>query len=352
MTAGTPAGDISRLLAAQIRPLCAELLRDGRQEGAEWSARCPWRADHQAGSFKVRLSGPRAGVWSDFATGERGDALDLVAMALFRGEKKPAIAWAAKWLGLAPGASAPSPAMPPAAAPDAAVEPDADAEARRRLAARLFLGAEPRLAGTPAADYLAARGIDLGALGRQPRSLRFHPGLHDASSRRLWPAMLAAVTGPDGAFAAVHRTWLGRDAAGIWRKAPIAAPKRSLGTVAGGTIRLWRGASGKSLRDAAAGETVVIGEGIETCLSIALACPELRVLSAVSLGNMARVALPPAIATVILAADNDGEGTPAAEALQRAVDRFAREGRAVRIARSPVGKDFNDLLLTDAMNAG
>jgi hypothetical protein len=104
MTAGPPAGDVSRLLAGQIRALCGELLRDGRQEGAEWSARCPWRADHQAGSFKVRLSGPRAGVWADFATGERGDALDLVAKILFRGEKKPAIEWAAGWLGL--GASA------------------------------------------------------------------------------------------------------------------------------------------------------------------------------------------------------------------------------------------------------
>lgn len=88
----------------------------------------------------------------------------------------------------------------------------------------------------------------------------------------------------------------------------------------------------------------MIGEGIETCLSIALACPELRVLSAVSLGNMARITLPAAVRRVILAADNDGAGTPAAEALQRAIDHFAREGREVRVARSPVGNDFNDAL--------
>ncbi len=89
----------------------------------------------------------------------------------------------------------------------------------------------------------------------------------------------------------------------------------------------------------------MIGEGIETCLSVALATPEFRVLAAVSLGNLARVTLPPAIGTVIIAADNDGDGTPAAEALQRAVDRFAGEGRAVRIARSPIGKDFNDCIV-------
>ena len=342
--------EIARLLAGDIRGLAADLAPGGRREGAEWSARCPWRADHSPGSFKIRLAGPRAGIWSDFATGEAGDALDLVARARFGGDLRAALAWARQRFGVgggeAPRSPTPAGAAPPPPA-EAAPAPDADAEARQRLAQRLFFAAEPRLAGTPAAFYLEGRGIDLAELGRQPRSLRFHPGLYDKASRRAWPALVAAVTGPAGDMTAIHRTFLGRDAAGLWRKAPIASPKRSLGTVAGGSIRLWRGASGRSLKDALPGETVVIGEGIETCLSVALACPELRVLAAVSLGNLSAVALPPAITTVVLAADNDGAGTPAAEALQRAVDRFAGEGRAVRIARSPVGKDFNDCILAD-----
>ncbi len=341
------AREIARLLAADIRGLAADLAPGGRREGAEWSARCPWRADQRPGSFKIHLSGPRAGVWSDFATGEAGDALDLVARARFGGDLRAALAWARQRLGLAGGGGRQPPPATPALAPAAPASDeaaDAEAEARRRAAVTVFLAAAPRLAGTPAAAYLAARGIDLAELGRQPRSLRFHPSLWDISSRRSWPALVAAITGPDGTHLATHRTWLARDAAGTWRKAPIDAPKRSLGPYAGGTIRLWRGASGKSLRAAPAGETVVIGEGIETCLSVALACPEFRVLSAVSVGNMARIALPPAIATVILAADNDGAGTAAAEALQRAVDHFARDGRAVRIARSPIGNDFNDCI--------
>ncbi len=88
----------------------------------------------------------------------------------------------------------------------------------------------------------------------------------------------------------------------------------------------------------------MIAEGIETALSVAIACPELRVLSAVCLGNMARVVLPAAIGTVILCADNDGDNPAAARGLARAVAHFAGGGRAVRVARSPIGKDFNDAL--------
>jgi phage/plasmid primase-like uncharacterized protein len=158
---------------------------------------------------------------------------------------------------------------------------------------------------------------------------------------------LGAVVNAAGEMTAVHRTWLHQAADGRWTKAPMQSAKMSLGQVAGGSIRLWRGASGKPLADAPEGETVVIGEGIETCLSVALLCPELRVLAAVSLANLARIALPGTVRTVILAADNDGDNAAAAHALQMAVNRYAGEGRAVRIARSPIGKDFNDALTAD-----
>ncbi len=158
--------------------------------------------------------------------------------------------------------------------------------------------------------------------------------------------MLAAITGPDGAHLATHRTWLAQRPDGSWGKAPLRDPKMTLGSYAGGTIRVWRGASGLPLAEAPEGEAVALAEGIETALSVAVSCPELRVLCAVSLGNLARVDLPPTVAEVIICADNDGaENTAAARALARAVERFGGEGRQVRIARPPAGmKDFNDLL--------
>lgn len=334
------AADIAERLGRQSPALVAELLPAGKRDGAEW--RCGSVAGEPGRSLGVHLFGPKAGVWSDFASGESGDGLDLVAAVLYRGDKREALAWARRWLGLVDGpAAAPQRQAPPPARPDA---PDADAEARRGAARRMFLAAQQSLAGTPAAAYLAARSIDLAELGRQPRSLRSASELWNRETGRHFPALLAAVSDATGAHTATHRTWLAKDAAGIWRKAPLRDPKMSLGSVAGGCIRLWRGASGKPLREAPEGEAVAIAEGIETALSVVIACPELRVLSAVSLSNMARVVLPPAVRTVILAADNDGDNAGAARALQRAVDHFAAEGRIVKIALPPIGKDFNDTL--------
>jgi hypothetical protein len=337
------AGELARLLAGNVASLARELLPDGHREGSEWVH--PSLSGASRRSLSVRLLGAKAGVWADFSSGEAGDALDLVAMVQFRGDKRAAIGWARAWLGLGDG---PAPAVqrrtPAPAPPGEAAAIDVEAVARQRAAQRVFLAAQVAIAGTPAAAYLADRGIDLAELGRQPRSLRFHPSLQNRESDRSWPAMVAAVTDGAGSMVAVHRTWLQQGEGGRWIKARLQNPKMSLGSVAGGSIRIWRGASGKPLAKAPAGETVLIAEGIEDALSCALLCPELRVLSAVSLANMARIVLPPAVATVILAADNDGANEAAARALQRAVDRFAGEGRTVRVARSPVGKDFADLL--------
>jgi hypothetical protein len=337
------AAAIARMLAQRAPALAVELLPAGKREGAEW--KCGSIGGERGRSLGVRLFGPKAGIWSDFAAGEGGDALDLVAAVLYRGNKKPALVWAREWLGLsdtaadAPQRAAPAPAKH-------VLDPDADE--RRAAALRLFLAAQPTLAATPAAAYLAARGIDLAELGRQPRSLRFHPSLWNRESGRAWPALVAAVTNAAGGHVATHRTWLAPDTAGIWRKAPLRNAKMSLGTIAGGCIRLWRGASRKPLAQASAGETVAIAEGIETALSVAVGCPELRVLSAVSLGNMGRIVLPAAVAIVILCADDDGDNDIARRALDRAAQHFLAAGHSVRVARPPVGKDFNDTLRAEA----
>ncbi|MFC7609325.1 toprim domain-containing protein [Teichococcus aestuarii] len=153
-----------------------------------------------------------------------------------------------------------------------------------------------------------------------------------------------------GRHLATHRTYLEQDKSGRWIKARLKHPKMVLGSFVGGVIPLQRGASGKPLRQASEGEETALGEGIENCLSAALAAPELRVMAGISVGNLARISLPPAISRILLLADNDPPGTPAALALQRAVDRFLAEGRRIRVARPPHGfKDLNDLAQSDEM---
>lgn len=69
------------MLAARIGDLCRHLFANGVRCGHEFRV---GSLDGQGGqSLGIHLDGPRAGVWQDFASGEAGDALDLVARALF-----------------------------------------------------------------------------------------------------------------------------------------------------------------------------------------------------------------------------------------------------------------------------
>lgn len=330
----TDAQEVARALAGRMEALARDLLPGAKMHGQLLRAGGVDGAPGQ--SLAVNLRGPRAGRWADYATGEYGDALDLVR-AVRRCDTREAIVWARAWLGLDAYARTHAPPRPSLAAPAA---PDLGQEERRARALGLFLRGVP-IEGTPAESYLLARGIPVASL-RSTHALRFLPSLRHAESGRRLPALVAAIVALDGETIGVHRTWLARGADGVWRKAPLRNAKMSLGGVSGGAIRLSAGAGPRKLLDAEADAPIVIGEGIETCLSIAVACPELRVLSAVSLANLGSVALPSQVRRVILAADND-EAPGARRGLARAIEAHRAAGREVRVARSPIGKDFNDV---------
>lgn len=326
--------DLSKMLADRIQALAPALFPAGVRDGHEW--RIGSLAGEPGKSLGIHLVGQRAGVWSDFASGETGDAFDLVAQALYSGDKAKAVPWACHWLGIdaSNGATEPTRPKPPAPA-----KPDASKDNLRQAALRLWLEARPSLRGSPAEIYLASRGIDLETLGRQPRALRFHPSLWNEESKRKWPGLVAAIT-LGGKHVATHRTWLRDDGRG---KAPINEPKRTLGSYRGGYVSLWRGASGKRISEAPAGDVVAISEGIEDGLSVPMGRPDLRVLCAVSLSNMGSIVLPQAIARVIIMAQND-TNPQAIKGRDRAIRNFIDQGKTVALFLSPVGKDVNDLL--------
>lgn len=341
-------GEIADMLARQVQQLCLELLPAGVKDGAEW--RVGSVAGEPGRSMAVHLAGTKAGAWCDFASGNpdhRGDALDLVAQVLFRGDKAQALRWARTWLGLDAGdhrrfqtARAERPESMPR---------ERDEDGKRLSALRLFLDAQASLLGTPAAAYLAGRGLDLAELRRQPRALRFHPAavcgeLSTPGNVVRVPAMVAAVVDAKGEHRATHRTFLEPNGRGGWRKhSGVKKAKKVLGGYAGATIRLWRGKSGKPLAEAPDDDTVALVEGIEDGLTVALACPEWRVLAVVSLSNLVNVQLPEQLLDVVLVCDRDGENPQARLARERATHRLMTEGRSVREARPPEGfKDFND----------
>ncbi len=178
--------------------------------------------------------------------------------------------------------------------------------------------------------YLRSRGIRIAL----PGTIKFHSGLkHRVGS--IWPAMIALVTqGRDNRPMGVHRTYLARDGRG---KAPIEPNKMMLGPCRGGAVRL-----------APAGDPLMIGEGIETCLA-AMQATGHGAWAALSTSGLRTLDLPPAVQDVIVLADGDAPGEAAALA---AAARWRHEGRRVRIARPPQGADFNDLLLDRAALIG
>lgn len=379
MTALVPISAVVQGLTARIEDLCRTLIPLGRRDGAEWIDAN--RAQGGLGdSLRVHLEPPRRGVWCHFADGgrgARGDALDLVAYILYRGDKRQAFAWARHWLGW-DAAAPPAHELRAAAAASAADQRRAAERAAerdgalRRLALRTWLEAQESLAGTPAERYLRGRGIDLAALGRQPRALRFHPrcpyfafdaaaGRHVERSR--WPALVAAVSA-GGAFLACHRTYLQPRPDGTVGKAPLGGDvKKALGRFKGGAIALWKGrlpngvrgkplsaltaADGAPWTDPATGEVherhadnwISFAEGVEDGLTVPVGDPQRRVAAAVAAGNLANIDLPDAIRHVTVMLQDDAGNAAVAAALARATARWHGEGRAVYAVPPPPGFD-------------
>src|SRR5262249_1509111 len=148
-----------------------------------------------------------------------------------------------------------------------------------------------------------------------PPSLRWTPACPHPSGVRL-PTMLARIDNIDGEFIGAHRTFLRLDGSG---KADIEPAKAMLGRAASGAVRL-----------ALASETLMIGEGIETCLA-AMEATGLPTWAALSASGIARLVLSPIVRRVVVLADHDRSGT-GQRAARAAAQRWLAEGRQVRIA--------------------
>ena len=358
MTRPIDIGALVALLAQRMPELVSQLRLKGEREGREFVALNPTRGDSRPGSFSICLEGANAGLWAEFAGDARGDALDLIAY-VNGSDKKAALAWARAFLGLDDSDPAALKATRRAQQQAAATEKTASEEAARnqRRAFKLWLDGQPRLKGTPAELYLRGRRIDFRRLGRQPGALRYNPRVFNREADAYLPAMLAVIVNESGQHISVHRTWLARRRDGVWDKAPLKSPKKTYGRFAGGAIRLWRGdriddktgevKPGVPVSRAPAGSRLVLTEGIEDALTVAMAAPDQRIWAAISVSNMARLILPEVIGEVVICADADAPGSSAAATLERAIFRFQREGRRVRIAPPPRGKDMNDTLTSD-----
>jgi hypothetical protein len=289
--------------------LIAAALGDTRREARAWRCRCP-------------LHGGRSLVLRDGSGGR-------VLATCWAGCNRLEVIAELRRLGLLDGRAECAPRNIASARLD-------DREWRTAGALKIWRNAKDG-ADTLPRRYLASRGLEF---HHWPSSLRFHshcPRPRDDSGNLCepLPAMVALVEHVDRGPVAVHCTYLRCDGSG---KANVDKQKVCFGPAGGGAVRF--GAP-------RAGQWLAIGEGLETTLSVSMACstPAWAALSACGLKSLM---LPPEATHVIICADHDASSAGELAAYDAAA-RWLTEARRVRIAIPPeLGTDFNDVLIETA----
>ena len=318
---GESVHDVTNRLAACAEGVCRHYLGNGRREGRYWRVgdvrNTPGR------SMYVRLvtsaRGP-AGKYTDAASGEHGDLLDIIRETCGLHTFADVLDEARRFLAL------PHPLPRPSALPDTSGPLSTPAHDAAR---RLFAMSRP-IAGTLAERYLRGRGIT--ALPACP-ALRFHPHCYyrpdGHASTETWPALIAAVTDRAGTMTGAHRTYLapcGLDFAGNG-KAPIASPRRAMGQLLGHAVRFG-----------VADDVLAVGEGLETVLSLCSVLPTLPLAAGLSAAHVSAMRFPPDLRALYILRDADPAG---AAAVKRLTDRAKAAGIEAHVLSPQLG-DFND----------
>lgn len=206
-----------------------------------------------------------------------------------------------------------------------------DAEPRKQRAIAIWNeSVDPR--GTLVEDYLRSRGLEL-ADEMAMAVIRFHPSC-PFGKRTRHPCMVAAFHRIDtGELVAIHRTALTADGSKIDRK--------MMGPVGGAAMKL------ESIEGSS--RTIVIGEGIETCLS-ARAAGISPVWATGSADAIKDFPVMPDIEAIGVLGEMDESGA-SQRATQAVGDRWHAAGREVHVFLPTAGKDINDALQANGSDA-
>jgi hypothetical protein len=314
------ASELARRLAREAEAVCRYYLSNGKRAGRYWVVgdinNTPGR------SLFVRLQESpkgRAGKWTDAATGEHGDLLDIIRHCRGLRDFREVAEEAKRFLKLPrlEQQLAPRPVRPLVSA------------GSQEAARRLFAMSGP-IEGTVVETYLQRRGIGNVHHGG---SLRFHPNCYYRPEEHLptetWPAMIACVTDLDGRITGVHRTWLnpgGFDRVRLG-KAPIDTPRRAMGDLLGNGVRFG-----------VVDDVLAAGEGIETMLSLRYALPTMPMIAALSANHLSAMVLPCGLRRLYIARDGDAAG----DTVQASLTQRAKAAGVEAIALSPRLGDFNE----------
>lgn len=233
-----------------------------------------------------------------------------------------------------------------------------------KQAFRAWNGGRRILPGSVPWLYLMHRGIDLRFVETYAGDLRWDPRceywpdaeyveeIHEGRPRRRkvrpgpsLPCILTPLRDAGGALRALHYTFLAPDGSG---KAEVEKPKLIWPVQIGLVMRVANGDGNHSPEEAdglGLSCTLVLTEGLEDALSVALAAPDLRVWGCASISNFAHAPVDrPCISEVLLHAQNDHGNAAAQATVVRALDTLSRSGKPVARLTAPTGKDLNDTL--------
>jgi hypothetical protein len=360
-------------LARHAEAVCRRYLSNGRREGNYWMVGDLGNAPGRSLYVRLKASGKgAAGKWTDAATDDHGDLLDIIRETCGLTTFPDVVAEARRFLGLPHEKIRPRSARvhadlhPKDVAPHENCSPDDKPEPYDavEVARRLFAASRP-IAGTLAETYLRRRGItDL----TDTDALRFHPRCfyrmdhhdltkhehriraagydrHDSSQDGTaagglctFPALIADVTDLDGNLTGVQRTYLDaralisdRPPDALYGKAPVAVPRRALGNLHGHAVKIGPAGFGVTA------DVIAAGEGIETMLSLRMCLPRLPMIAALSASHLAAIQLLPALRRLFIARDHDPAGHAAAAKLVVRAEAAGIEA----IVLAPMLDDFN-----------
>ncbi|MBY3136507.1 DUF7146 domain-containing protein [Rhizobium laguerreae] len=317
------ASDLAGRLAQDAEAVCHHYLSAGRRAGNYWLVGDV--GNNKGRSLYVRLTGPRAGRWTDAATGQFGDLLDLVRETCGLVDFRDVAEEARHFLSL------PQPEPVSDLRGDVSHASPVERPATER-ARRLFRTTQP-LAGTLADIYLRERGI---LRASTHAALRFHPSCYYrdivAGRTTSYPALIAAVTDDAGAITGIHRTYLssGPGPNGVG-KAKVDDPRRALGGLLGNGVRFRYPVTDPV-------PVLAAGEGIETMLSLSHVMPGMPMVAALTANHLAGLHFPPGCRRIYIAADADAAGRHGIEGLSRR----AQAHGILPLVLSPELGDFND----------
>jgi putative DNA primase/helicase len=278
--------------------MSAGALGDARREGRVWRCRCPLH-----GGRSLTLCDGDGGCLLVNCWGSGCERVDVLAELRRRGLLRDPVD------------------CRPRIATSHRGNPDDD-DARRIARARAIWRATLPAADGPVERYLTRRGIKLDAC---LAALRWHPHCPRPDGTFM-SAMLARVDHIDRGMVGIHRTYITSD----YRR----HDRASLGPIGGGAVRFGT---------PNAGQWFAVAEGIETALSVVVAC-SMPAWAALSASGIKNLMLPCDATHVLICADHDTNGT-GERAAHGAATRWLAEGRRVRIAVPPeLSTDFNDVL--------